>query len=88
MHAVVVDVSVHDLGQSQSELRERVVPMVSQMPGFVSGAWMEFGEGKGHSVILFEGEDAANAMAQRVRENAPSSVTIEDVSVHRVVAHA
>jgi hypothetical protein len=87
MYAVVVNVSITDVEQSQRELRERIVPMVSQVPGFVSGVWMEYGEGKGHSVVVFEGEDAANAMAQQVR-NAPSSVTVDDVSVHEVIAHA
>ena len=67
MYAVVVNVSISDVEQAQGELRERVVPMVSQVPGFVSGVWMEYGEGTGHSVVVFEGEDAANAMAQQVR---------------------
>jgi len=48
---------------------------------------MEYGEGKGHSVVVFEGEEAANAMAQQVR-SAAMSVTVDDVSVHQVFAHA
>ena len=87
MYAVVVNVSITDVEQSQLELREQVVPMVSQVPGFVSGVWMEYGEGKGHSVVVLEGEDAANAMAQQVR-SASMSVTVDDVSVHEVFAHA
>lgn len=88
MHAVVVDVSISDLEGSQQELRERVVPMVSQAPGFVSGFWMEAGEGKGHSVVIFESEEVANRMADQVRSNAPSAVTIDSVEVREVVAHA
>lgn len=88
MHAVIVDVSISDPEQSQRELRERVVPMVSQAPGFVSGVWLEHGEGKGHSVVVFESQDAADRMAEMVRSVAPSGVTIETVSVHEVVAHA
>lgn len=88
MYAVIVDVSISDMEQSQRELRERVVPMVSKAPGFVSGFWIEYGEGKGHSVVVFENEDAANGMAQQVRSTAPSTVSIDDVSVHEVVAHA
>jgi hypothetical protein len=76
MYAVVVDVSISDVEQAQDELRERVVPMVSHVPGFVSGVWMEYGEGKGHPVVVFEGEDAANAMAQQVR-SASMSVTVD-----------
>ena len=88
MHAVVVNGSINDLEESQRELRERVVPMVSQVPGFVSGVRMEYGEGKGHSVAVIETEDAANGMAQQERSIARSAVTIDDVSVHEVVAHA
>ena len=88
MHAVVVDVSISDVEQAQGELRERVVPMVSQAPGFVSGVWLEHGEGKGHSVVVFETEEAANAMAEQVRSVAPAAVTVENASVHQVVAKA
>lgn len=88
MYAVVVDVSISDAEQAQSALRERVVPMVSQAPGFVCGTWMAFGEGKGHSVVVFQDEDAAKTMAGQVRSNVPPAVTIDDVQVHEVVAHA
>ena len=88
MHAVIVDVSVSDMEQAQQELRERVVPMVSQAPGFLSGFWMVEGDGKGHSVVIFESEEAANRMAEQVRSNAPSAVTIESADVRAVVAHA
>lgn len=88
MHAVIVDVSVADVEGAQGELHERVVPMVSKMPGFVAGFWMEAGAGKGHSVVVFESEGAARAMAERVPSNVPSPVTVEHVEVHEVVAHA
>jgi len=87
MYAVVVDVSISDVEEAQRELREQVVPMVTQTPGFVSGVWMEDGEGKGHSVVVLEGKDAAEAMAQQVR-SASMSVTVDEVSVHEVFAHA
>jgi hypothetical protein len=88
MHAIIVDVSINDVEQAQRELRERTVPAVSQAPGFVSGYWIEHGEGKGHSVVVFETEEQATAMADRVRSNAPETVTVDNVSVHEVVAHA
>ena len=88
LHAIIVDVSISDVEQAQRELRERTVPAVSQAPGFVSGYWIEHGEGKGHSVVVFETEEQATAMAERVRSNAPEAVTVENVSVHEVVAHA
>lgn len=49
---------------------------------------MEYGEGKGHSVVVFETEDAANAIAQQVRSTPPAAVTIDSVSVHQIVASA
>ncbi len=88
MHAVVVDVAISDMEQAQQELREQVIPMVSQVPGFVSGFWMEAGEGRGHSVVMFESQEAANRMAEQVRSNPPSAVTIQNVDVRAVVAHA
>jgi hypothetical protein len=88
MHAVIVEVTINDIEQAQSELRERVVPAVSQAPRFVAGYWMDRGEGKGHSVVVFENEEAANRAAEQVRSNAPSQVTVDSVSVHEVVAHA
>jgi hypothetical protein len=88
MHAVIVDVSISDVEESQRELRERVIPSVSQVPGFVSGVWMEYGAGKGHSVVVFETQEAATAAAEQVRSSVPEAVTIDDVSVHEVVGHA
>ncbi len=87
MYAVVVDVSITDVAEAQRELRERVVPMVTQLPGFVSGVWMEDGDGKGHSVVVVESKDIAESMAQQVR-SASMSVVVTDVSVHEVFAHA
>ena len=87
MYAVVVNVSITDVDEAQRELREQVVPMVTQLPGFVSGVWMEDGEGKGHSVVVVESKDVADAMAQQVRSS-EMSVALDDVSVHEVFAHA
>jgi hypothetical protein len=87
MHAVIVDVSISDVEQARQELRERVVPMVSQVPGFISGFWIEAGPGKGHSVVIFESEHAAKGMAQQMR-SIPTRVTIENVHVGEVVARA
>jgi hypothetical protein len=87
MYAVVVDVSITDVEEAQRELREQVLPMVTQLPGFVSGVWMEDGDGKGHSVVVVDSKDIADAMAAQVR-SASLSVTVTDVSVHEVFAHA
>ena len=87
MHAVVVDVTINDRDGALAALRENVVPMVSSVPGFVAGYWMEAGPERGHSIAVFESEDSAKAVAGRV-ESPDGSVTIENVAVREVMAHA
>ena len=91
MHAVVVKVSIQDEEPSRKNLRENIVPGVSQAPGFVAGYWVKLeGGDEGNSVIVFESEDAARAAAGQVREGVASApgVTLKDVSVGEVVANA
>jgi heme-degrading monooxygenase HmoA len=89
MHAVVVRVTVNDVEASIKELRESVVPTVSQAPGFVAGYWTRTEDSdKGLSMIVFESEDAANETAARIQSMAPEDVAVEDVEVREVVARA
>jgi heme-degrading monooxygenase HmoA len=91
MHAVVVKVSVKDAPVATEFLRERVVPGVSQAPGFVAGYWVRLeGGDEGNSVVVFESEEAARAAADQIRENVGSNpgVTLNDVTVGEVVASA
>jgi len=39
-------------------------------------------------MVMFESEDAAKAMSERVRSMAPDVVTVENIEVREVVAHA
>jgi hypothetical protein len=88
MHAVVVTVTIRDHEGATSNLREQVVPGVSQAPGFVAGYWTRKGD-SGVGMVMFESEKAAEAMSERVPSMAPEDlVTIEDVEVREVVAHA
>lgn len=87
MHAVVVKVTIQDPEAAASLLQEQTVPQVSQAPGFVAGYWTRKGNG-GLSMIVMESEDAANAVSERVRSLAPDAVTVDDVEVREVVAHA
>ena len=88
MHAVIVNVSIDDREEAARELREDVIPRVSQAPGFVSGVWVAVAEGKGQAVISFESEEAARAVADIVRNADRSAVTIDDIQVCEVVASA
>jgi heme-degrading monooxygenase HmoA len=87
MHAVVVKVTVNDPEAAQKALQEQVVPGLSQQPGFVHGYWTRKGN-NGLSMSIWESEDAANQASERVRTMAPETVTVEDVEVREVVAHA
>lgn len=87
MHAVVVKVAVNDREAATSQLRENVVPRVSQAPGFVAGYWTRAEDG-GLSMVVFESEDAAKAMSEQVPSLVSDAVTIQDIQVREVVAHA
>lgn len=90
MHAVIVNVSINDVDRGLAMLREEVVPRASQAPGFVAGYWMRSDDNRGTSVIVFESEENAQALAQQIESGGPPSdaVTLESVEVREVVAHA
>ena len=89
MHAVLIRVAIHDPEPAIEFLRGEVVPRVSQSPGFVNGYWIRAGENQGWSVIVFESEDAANAMVEQVRaQPGPGHATIENIDVREVIANA
>ena len=91
MHAVVVKVTIKDLEPAQQLLREQIVPGVSQAPGFVAGYWTRSDDGgNGMSMVVFESEDAAQAMARQLQEQGPpdDAVELDSVEVREVVANA
>lgn len=87
MYAVVVKVSLSDAEAAQKELREQVVPRAKQAPGFVTGYWTRK-DNTGLSMIVFESEEQAQAMSERLPTMVPEHVTLEDVEVREVAAHA
>jgi hypothetical protein len=55
----------------EHELRERIVPRVSNAPGFVRGAWArEVGGNRSVSFIVFDDESSARDFMRAVRDNA------------------
>ena len=91
MHAVVVRVSVGDAELADTGLREKVVPGVSGAPGFVAGYWTRSEDGgNGLSMLVFESEAAARAVADRFRAGSilPETVTVSRIEVREVVATA
>lgn len=88
MHALVARARIgDDVDSALRELHEETVPRVSQAPGFVAGYWTRK-ENTGLSMIIFESEDAANGAAERLQESPPQHVTIEEVELREVTAHA
>jgi hypothetical protein len=89
MHAVVVRVSISNVETAQKGLEEVVVPRVSGSPGFVAAYWTRSKDGSnGQSMLVFESEDAARAVADRLGSNVPEGVTLESAEVREVVASA
>ena len=87
MHAVVVNVTINDRVAAERALHEQLVPGVSQAPGFVTGYWT-MKDNTGLTMIIFESEDAANAMSEQARSVVPDAMTLDDVEVREVAAHA
>ena len=91
MHAVVVRVTINDEGPAQEMLRSEIVPAVSQAPGFVAGYWTRSDDGSnGQSMVVFESEEGARGMAQRLRDEGTGNeaVSLDGVEVREVVANA
>jgi hypothetical protein len=89
MHAVVVRVTINDPENAQKELTERVVPFVSQVPGFVAGYWTRADDGSnGVSMLVFESEEGARTVAERIPGQVPQGVTFESAEVREVIASA
>jgi len=88
VHAVVTTVTINDQDAAESQLREQVVPGVSQAPGFVAGYWARKGD-SGLGMIIFESQEAAEVMSERVPSMVlADAVRLENVEVREVVAHA
>jgi hypothetical protein len=88
MHAVVVKVTINDEEEGLKFLREQVVPRVSQAPGLKAGYWVRLPGNKGTSVIVFESEDAARAVADQISPPPSGATTLDSVDVGEVVANA
>lgn len=87
MHAVVVSVTVNDREAATDHLRENIAPGVRQAPGLVAAYWVRI-DGKGRSMGVFESEEQARAMADRIPEMLTDAVTLESVDVGEVVESA
>lgn len=87
MHAVVLNVTVHDEDAATGALEHQVVPQVSGTPGFVAGYWVGLDGGRGTSLVVFESENAARSAAAQA-QSPGEFLTFDSVEVGEVVAHA
>lgn len=72
MHAVLIEVDVRgvDPEHGLTTLRDQIVPMISNMPGFDSGAWLPGNdEGRGLSLTVWASRDDAQRMADTFGPN-------------------
>jgi hypothetical protein len=87
MYAVVVNVTLNDPEAALKELQEEVVPRAKQAPGFVTGYWTRK-DNTGLSMVVFESEEQARAMSERMPTMVPEHVSLQGVEVREVAAHA
>lgn len=88
MHALLFTVTIHKREEADRLLHEQFVPGMSQAPGFVAGYWVNVGETRGTSVIVFESEKAARDVADHAAPPPTDSFTVESFDIGEVVAHA
>lgn len=86
MHAVVVVTKLSDRSAARTEL-DGLVSLISGMPGFVAGTWVAFSsEDRGTATLVFDSEEAAEALARIARQTRGGAVTTESVKVGEVWA--
>jgi len=87
MHAVVINVTIEDRDAAVEALQGDIVPTISALPGFVGGYWVALPGDKGASIAVFESEQIAQEVVDRVQRRGPA-VNIDSVEIGEVVAHA
>lgn len=93
MKAVLIEVNVTgvDRDEGVEGLRERIVPAISGMPGFVSGTWLTGNQdGRGLSLTVWESDVQAQAFADRfgVGASPQAGASVERCEVREVAATA
>lgn len=68
-------------------MREQLVPRVSRAPGFVTGYWT-MKDSNGLTMLIFESEEAANAISAQARSLVSAATTPDGIEVREVAPHA
>jgi len=77
MYANYTTVRINDEQAARRLLSDEVVPTVSGVPGFVAGYWLAPQNGKGNAVIVFESEEAASGLSERIASMVADTVTLD-----------
>jgi heme-degrading monooxygenase HmoA len=88
MHAAVFHVTIKDRAAAQETLREQVVPGAKGAPGFAAGYWLDRGNDKGMSVIVFDSQENAQAFVDSPGPPEGAPVSFDGSEVAEVVAQA
>ncbi|HSD87073.1 MAG TPA: hypothetical protein VLB44_06145 [Kofleriaceae bacterium] len=72
--------------QQHAFFRERILPMVTAMPGFVSGNWAyDAGPSRTHSYVVFDSQGNAQKLLDHLRADgakpAPFGVTLVSATI-------
>jgi len=90
MYATEVTVRIEPGREEEARqgLMERVLPEVKGTPGIIGGYWMAPEGTVGHSVVLWDTREHAEAVATQLQEGSRpvDPVTIEHIEVHEVIA--
>lgn len=93
MYAVLVTLEIdpNRMDEAMQTLNGFAVPTISQGAGFVSGTWVRSADGRrGHSLLLYESQSAADAAAVRAAQGPPPGAAIRFLSAetYEVMAQA
>jgi hypothetical protein len=90
MYAALVKLTVdpQQAPAAAEALVSDILPRVRSAPGFVAGYWLEPAEGRGFSIVLFDGEKQAREAAPPVNSWGAPGIVITDVEFRRVAATA
>lgn len=94
MHAVfgTVEIEADRVAESETMLKEQLLPRVKDFPGFVSGTWTRsMDDTQGRSLIIFDNEESARAAIEAAKEMAPppgAPIKFGTFELFQVVAQA
>ena len=85
-HEMYVLVGTSEIDMSRAEeavaiVNNGLLPTLSQAPGFVRATVARSADGIGHSMMVFESEDAARAVAATIADRIPADGPIKLISL-------